>query len=77
MTASTSSPARRLFKVLVLVGMVALPVEIMSFIAGKMLADKSLLYDPPPIENYADYMKNRDPVLGWPQPKAHGLADSR
>jgi len=64
-----------LLKVLVLVGIVALPVEIMSFVAGKILADKSLLYYPPQIENYANYLKNRDPVLGWPNRASFGQGE--
>ncbi len=66
MSSSTSSSARKLLTILVLIGIVALPVEIMSFVAGKLLAGQFLLYDPPLIENYASYLKNRDPVLGWP-----------
>ena len=66
MTSGTSSAVRKLLKVLVLIGVVALPFEIMSYVAGKYLAGLSLLYDPPQIENYASYLKNRDPVLGWP-----------
>lgn len=75
MTSSTSTPARKLFKVLVLICVVALPVEIMSFIAGKFLAGQSLLYDPPEIENYASYLVNRDPVLGWPNRARFGQGE--
>lgn len=75
MTASKSSPARKLLNVLVLIGIVALPVEIMSFVAGKILADKSLLYNPPQDENYASYLKNRDPVLGWPNRAGFGQGE--
>ena len=57
-----------------LVGIIALPVEIMSFVAGKFLA-ASLLYDPPQIENYASYLENRDPVLGWPNRAGFGRGE--
>ncbi len=67
-----SSPARRLLQVLLLFVIVAVPVEIMSYIAVKILADKALLYAPPRVENYASYLKNRDPVLGWPSPTSFG-----
>ena len=58
-----------------LIGIVVLPVEIMSFLAGKFLASQTLLYDPPQIENYASYLKNRDPVLGWPNRAGFGQGE--
>lgn len=75
MASSKSSHARNLLKVLVLIGIVALPVEIMSFVAGKYIAGKYLLYYPSQIENYASYLKNRDPVLGWPNRDSFGLGE--
>lgn len=66
MTLNTSSTARTLLKVFALIGIVVLPIEILSYAAGKFLAHQALLYDPPRIENYANYLKSRDPVLGWP-----------
>jgi hypothetical protein len=65
----------KLLKVLALIGIVALPVEIMSYVAGRILADKSLLYYPPQTENYASYLKNRDPVLGWPNQSSFGQGE--
>lgn len=62
----TSFSTRKLFMAFVLVGMVIIPIELFSFFAGKILANKGLLYYPAKIENYASYLKNRDPVLGWP-----------
>lgn len=75
MTSSTSSLAHKLLQILVLVGMVAIPVELISFVAGKILADKALLYHPPQIESYTNYMKNRDPILGWPSPASIGKGE--
>lgn len=49
-----------------LIGVIVLPVELISFFARKILADKGLLYYPEKIESYTSYLKNRDPVLGWP-----------
>lgn len=72
MTSGSPSPARALLKVLVLVGIVVLSVEIMSFAAGKFLAHSYLLYDPPRAENYATYLQNRDPVVGWPSRASFG-----
>lgn len=66
MTSGTSAPKRKLLKALLLVAIVVIPVEAMSFAAGKFLAHQTLLYDPERLENYANYLKNRDPVLGWP-----------
>jgi hypothetical protein len=55
-------------KVLALALAIALPVETMSYLAGKMLARQSLLYEPQPLASheYAAYLKDRHPVLGWP-----------
>ena len=58
--------ARRLLKLFLLAAVVAVPIEAMSFAAGKLLARWSLLYDPPAVERYGEYMRNRDPLLGWP-----------
>jgi hypothetical protein len=74
-TSKTSSYALKLLKVLVLIGIVLVPVEILSFVAGKILADKGLLYGPPKIESYATYLKNRDPVLGWPNQATFGQGE--
>jgi hypothetical protein len=60
---------------LVLIGIVILPVEGISFFAGKLLADKGLLYNPPPIGDYASYLKSRDPILGWPSPATIGQGE--
>jgi hypothetical protein len=71
-SSNTSSTARTLLKVLILIGMILLPVEILSFVVGKFLAHQTLLYDPPRFENYANYLVSRDPVLGWPSRTSFG-----
>ncbi|MHB8622277.1 MAG: hypothetical protein ACYC9J_06210 [Sulfuricaulis sp.] len=72
MTLNTSSDARTLLKVFVLIAIVVLPMEVLSYVAGKFLAHLALIYDPPRVENYANYLKIRDPVLGWPSRDSFG-----
>jgi hypothetical protein len=54
--------------VLALAAVVLIPVELMSFAAGSLLARRSLLYDPPRVDDYAAYLAKRDPLLGWSAP---------
>jgi len=61
--------------IFLLIGIVILPLEIMSFVAGKFLAHQTLMYDPPRFENYADYLKSRDPILGWPSRNTFGKGE--
>jgi len=75
MALSTSSVARSLLNVFVLIGIVALPVEILSFSVGKILARQALIYDPPQMESYNNYLKTRDPILGWPNPTNFGQGE--
>lgn len=78
MTSAAASFARTLLKVLTLVSIVGLSVEMMSFAAGRFLPRLFLLYDPPQVENYATYLRDRDPVVGWPWRTSigHGEIDS-
>lgn len=75
MSSNTSSTVRTLLKIFILIGIVVLPVEILSFAVGKFLAHQTLLYDPPRFENYANYLKNRDPILGWPSRTSFGQGE--
>ena len=75
MTSAAPSHAHTLFKVLVLVGIVVLSFELMGFAAGKFLAHSHLLYDPPRAENYATYLRDRDPVVGWPSRSSIGSGE--
>lgn len=72
MTIKSLLPEFNLLKIIILVGIVAIPVEFMSFLAGKFLASQALLYDPPHIEDYTSYLNNRDPILGWPSRTTFG-----
>jgi hypothetical protein len=63
----------------VLILIVAVPVEGLMFVAGSLLAQKGLLYNPSSAAtSYATYLAERDPVLGWPSPRSrgHGEIDS-
>jgi len=70
MKSQTSTNEHRLLKFLLLISVVVLPLELLSYGVGKFLVHKSLMYDPPEFENYRTYLKNRDPVLGWPSRKS-------
>jgi hypothetical protein len=60
------APALALLKAMVLLAAIAVPLEIMSYFAGQSLVSRFLLYDPPPPGDYARYLEDRHPVLGWP-----------
>jgi hypothetical protein len=70
--------SRALLNALALVGILVLASEILSFAAGKLLVHLAMLYDPPQVENYAGYLADRDPVVGWPGRSkiGHGEIDS-
>jgi hypothetical protein len=62
----------------VLLALVGVASEGMAFAACKVLARIGLIYDPPPTTNFATYLAERDPVLGWPAPgsRGHGEIDA-
>lgn len=62
-------------KWLVLVLAAAIPMEILGFFGGRVLARMGLVYDPPPVENYAEYLARRDPLLGWPGRDSFGKGE--
>lgn len=47
--------------------------EGLSYVVGKILAQRRFIYDPPSMEGYPEYLRDRDPVLGWPAPKWIGV----
>ena len=47
-------------------------LEAVSFLGARLLAQKSVFYLPVPSEGYAEYLRYRDPVLGWPRPDSYG-----
>jgi hypothetical protein len=71
-------PRSNAWKYAVLVLLVAGSMEALAFVACKILARRELIYNPEPVRNYAAYLANRDPLLGWPSPGArgHGEYDS-
>lgn len=67
------------WKYAVLVLIVGASVEALGFVAGKVLAQQGLLYDPvPAATSYTTYLAERDPLLGWPAPatRGHGEIDA-
>ena len=42
--------------------------EITACVGGRMLAARGMFYQPASSADLAEYMKTRDPVLGWPSP---------
>jgi lysophospholipase L1-like esterase len=47
-------------------------VETVSYVAARVLLPTGLLVAAPDTEGYADYLADRDPVLGWPAPGIFG-----
>jgi hypothetical protein len=66
------------WKYAVLFLIVGAVLEGLAFVACKVLAHMELIYDPAPVTNYAAYLADRDPVLGWPAPstRGHGEVDT-
>ena len=64
-----------LVKWLVLALVVAIPLEILGFFGGRVLARMGLIYHPPRVENYAEYLAKRDPLLGWPGRDSFGKGE--
>ena len=68
---------RRLFIAILVVAGLAL-MELASFAVGSFLVRKYKMYEPPVIQHsdrvktYADYLRLRDPQLGWPFPVEFG-----
>ena len=65
---------RILFSTMVVLLLVIL-VEPLSFFAGKYLEKKNLFYTPAMGSDYQSYLASRDPVVGWPPPGAYGTGD--
>lgn len=63
------------WKYAVLALFLVLSLEGLAFIACKVLAHLGLIYDPTPPTNYAAYLAERDPVLGWPAPNTRGQGE--
>jgi len=55
-----------------MIGLLILVVETAAFLVGLVLRANFLVLPPLRIERYADYLANRDELLGWPEPAAIG-----
>src|SRR5690349_5322229 len=71
--AALRHPGRRALRVAAAVLAALLCVELASFAAVRALAWRKpdMFYAPRPVsrEEYARYVAERDPLLGWPRPK--------
>lgn len=54
---------------LAVVSLSLLALEGLSFLGTRLLSRYTLLYEPASAEGYADYLRRRDPVLGWVRTK--------
>jgi hypothetical protein len=54
---------------------VLLFIEVAAYMAAKVLLSVGLMAGKPDISGYAEYLEARDPVLGWPSPKAFGQGE--
>jgi hypothetical protein len=75
---SPNKGRRALFAILTLIGSLAI-IEVVFFVAGRILQNKWGMWKAPATPTgseqsigYAEYMKRRDPVLGWPFPSEYG-----
>jgi len=53
------------FAALLLVAVAALS-EVMAFATGRVLAGRGILYRADALDDYEQYLRDRDPLLGWP-----------
>jgi len=65
----------RALTVLLLAVVVLVSVEILGFVAGKIVARAGFLYDPPSVEDYPSYLARRDPLVGWPAQASFGQGE--
>jgi hypothetical protein len=72
---SEVAPLKLLLRTLAVAIAIFVPLEALGLAAAKLLARMALLYDPPRVENYSDYLKRRDPQLGWPSPASFGQGE--
>jgi hypothetical protein len=65
-----------LWKYLVVALGVALAIELAALAAGGILARRGFVYAPVEVESYDEYLRKRDPLLGWPSPSAPGTGET-
>ena len=57
---------------LIAAAVMLIAVEVASYVTARILLPTGLIIGPPDLTGYAEYLENRDPVLGWPGPAAFG-----
>jgi hypothetical protein len=55
--------------VLLVVGLNFFFFELAAYLSAQLLRERNLLYSPPQTADYATYLQQRDPILGWPSKK--------
>jgi len=67
--------ARRPLTYLLATLLVVVVVEVISYAAARVLLPTGLLVARPDVTGYAEYLKIRDPILGWPSPDIYGTGE--
>lgn len=60
--------SRRLARAAAVLLVTLVALEITACVGVRLLTARGLFYVPPTTANLAEYMRTRDPVLGWPSP---------
>jgi hypothetical protein len=63
------------WKYLVVALGVALAIELSALAAGRLLARRGFVYAPAELSLYEEFLRLRDPLLGWPAPSAIGTGE--
>ncbi len=50
-------------------------IESLCLVGGRYLQRVGVFYRPRVIDDYAQYLEARDPLLGWPPPSSFGSGD--
>lgn len=66
---------KNLWKYLTLIVIIAAPVELAGYVAARVLLAQHVLVRSPSTDGYAEYLRDRDPVLGWPSAKDFGTGE--
>lgn len=66
---------RKIIKYCLLVIILVFTAEGISFIAIVYLERKGIIYEPYMPDNYEEYLRRRDPLLGWPYPDRIGKGE--
>jgi hypothetical protein len=61
---------------MVLILMAAVVLEAGAYLVQRFfLVPKGVVYTPPTVDGYTQYLEKRDPVMGWPIPASFGIRD--